>query len=159
MLPALVGLCLVVRSAAAEPRSCVRVFEAAKHDLIANGFQPTSDHDTEKWMLVDGNEIEASMELEMGGADSAHIGYWLTVEKSKPVKKTVDWHVSKHAVCCDDNHEASDNIIRFTWEKKTKTGFTATIVLDRFGDSLKETQNEANLFIAAARSAAEACMR
>jgi hypothetical protein len=156
---ALIALFVVSRTAAAEPRSCVRRFEAAKLELIANGFQPTSDHDTEKWLLLDGDETEASMSLEMGGADSAHIGYWVTVEKSSTVAKAADWHVQKRALCCDDNHEASDHIIRFTWEKRTRGGFIAHIVLDRFGDSLKESQDEANLFLAAARRAAEDCLR
>jgi hypothetical protein len=157
--PLLIGVCVVARTAAAEPPSCVQNLEDAKQDLIDNGFAPTSDHDTEKWLLVDGDATEASMQLEMGGADSAHIGYWLTVEKGTPIKKAVDWHVSKHLVCCDDNHEKSDNVIRFTWEKKTNSGFTATIVLDRFGGFLEESQNEANLFVAAAKAAAEACIR
>jgi hypothetical protein len=156
--PVLIGLLVLARSAAAEPRSCVRRFEAAKRDLIAHGFHPTSDHDTAKWLVVDGDATEASMGLEMGGADGPHIGYWVTVAKANKVTKAADWHVRKRALCCDDNHEADDHIIQFTSEK-TKRGFIAQIVLDRFGDHLKETQDEANLFIAAARKAAEDCMR
>jgi len=155
---ALIGLLVLARTAAAEPRSCVRRFEAAKRELIASGFHPTSDHDTAKWLVIDGDATEASMGLEMGGADGPHVGYRATVAKSNAVAKVSDWHARKRALCCDDNHEADDHILRFTWEKKTNR-FTAQIVLDRFGDHLKETQDEANLFIAAARRAAEDCMR
>ena len=155
----LIGLLLLARTAAAETRSCVRRFEAAKRELIARGFHPTSDHDTAKWLVVDGKATEASMGLEMGGADGPHVGYWVTVEKANTLTKVADWHVRKRALCCDDNHEADDHIIRFTWEKQTNSGFIAQIVLDRFGDYLTETQDEANLFIAVARRAAEDCMR
>jgi hypothetical protein len=155
----LIGLLVLARTAAAEPRSCVRRFEAAKRELIASGFHPTSDGDTAKWLIVDGDATEASMGLEMGGADGPHVGYWVTVDKSSTVTKAADWHLRKRRLCCDDNHEADDHIIRFTWEKKTNRGFIAQIVLDRFGDHLNETQDEANLFIAAARRAAEDCMR
>ena len=154
-------VCLVVlaHSAAGEPRSCVRRFEAAKHELIARGFHPTSDRDTEKWLVVGGDASEAFMGLEMGGADGPHIGYRATVDRSDVARKASDWHLRKRALCCDDNHEADDHIVRFTWEKKTKRGFTAQIVLDRFGDHLKETQREADLFIATMRRAAEDCLR
>ena len=155
---AVIGLLFLARAAAAEPRSCIRRFQAAKRELIASGFHPTSDHDTAKWLVVDGDATEASMGLEMGGADGPHIGFLAAVEKSNTVTKPAAWHSRKRALCCDDNHESDDHIIRFTWEK-TKRGFTAQIVLDRFGDYLKETQDEANLFIAAARRAAEDCMR
>jgi hypothetical protein len=157
-VPALIGLLVLARTAAAEPPSCVRRFEAAKRELIASGFHPTSDHDTAKWLVVDGDATRAAMSLEMGGADGPHVGYWVTVEKSNKVTKVADWDFHKRALCCDDNHESDDHIIRFAWEKKNR-GFIAKIVLDRFGDHLKESQQEANLFIAAARRAAEDCMR
>ena len=158
-LPAVISLLVLARTATAEPRSCVRRFEAAKLELIANGFQPASDYDSATWLVVDGDETEASMGVEIGHADGAHIGFWVTVAKSKTATKAADWHLRQHAVCCDDNHEASDHIIQFTWEKTTKRGFSAHIVLDRMGDYLKVTQDDADLFIAAARRAAEDCMR
>lgn len=155
---ALMGLLVLARTAGAEPRSCVRRFEAAKRELIANGFHPTSDQDTAKWLVVDGDATEASMGLEMGHADGPHVGYWVTVTKSNKVTKVADWHLRKRALCCDDNHEADDHIIQFTWER-TNRAFVAQIVLDRMGDHLKETQDDANLFISVVRRAAEDCMR
>ena len=155
----LIGLLVVARAAAGEPRSCVRRFEAAKLELIANGFEPTSDHDTAKWLVVDGDATVASMSLEMGTADGPHVVFSVTVETSNVKTKAADWHGSKRALCCDDNHEADDHIIQFRWVKMTNRGVTAEIVLDRMGDYLKETQPDANLFIAAARRAADDCMR
>ncbi|HEY0252031.1 MAG TPA: hypothetical protein VGC41_10915 [Kofleriaceae bacterium] len=146
-------------SAAADPRSCVRRFETAKATLIAGGFHPTADGDTAKWLVVDGDATEATMGLVMGGADSAHIAYSVSVEKSSSKKaRSSDWRLRKRALCCDDNHEASDHIVRFTWEKTSARGVVAQIVLDRFGDDLKTTQHEADLFIAEARRAAEDCL-
>ena len=146
-------------SAAADPRSCVRRFEAAKAALIAGGFHPTADRDTAKWLVVEGDASEAMKGLEMGGADSAHVGYWVSVAKSTTTPSAADWHLRKHTLCCDDNHEASDHIVRFTWEKTTARAVVAQIVLDRFGDDLKATQHEADQFIAEARRAAEDCLR
>lgn len=149
----LVVLVLLAGPAAAD---CVTRLEAAKAALIADGFHPTRDGDTEKWLVVSGDANEASMGVEMGGADSAHTGYWVSIERTPA--KPADWHGRKRALCCDDNHEASDHIIRFTWEKSTRHG-VAHIQLDRFGDDLKASQHEADLFIAAARRAAEDCLR
>jgi hypothetical protein len=150
-------IAVLAGSAAADPRSCVRRFEAAKAALIASGFHPTADRDTAKWLSVEGDASEATMDLVMGGADSAHTGYSVSVEKS--LARPSDWHLRKRALCCDDNHEASDHIVRFTWEKTTRRGLVARIVLDRLGDDLKATQHEADLFRAEARSAAEDCLR
>jgi len=136
---------------------CVTRVEAAKATLIENGFRPTADGDTATWLRVDGDAHEASMGVEMGGADSAHTGYWLSVQRSSA--KPADWHLRKRMLCCDDNHEASDHIVRFLWEKTTRRGLTARIQLDRFGDDLKASQREADLFIAEARRAAEDCLR
>lgn len=154
----LVALVLLGGTATADPRSCGERLEAAKAALIAKGFRPTTDGDTQKWLVVTSDADEASMGLTMGGADSAHTSYWVTIEH-KSGDKPADWHGHKKALCCDDNHEASDHIIRFTWEKTSKRGATAVIELDRFGDDLGGTQHEADLFMAEARRAAEACLR
>ena len=158
-LAAVLALATLGGTAAADPPACVRRFEAAKAALVTAGFQPTADHDTAKWLAVDGDADHATLGVEMGGADSAHTGYWVSVERSAVKARASDWHLRKRALCCDDNHEASDHIIRFTWEKTTKRGLVARIMLDRFGDALKATQPEADLFIGAARLAAEDCLR
>jgi hypothetical protein len=156
---AAVGLLIIATTANAAPRSCVKRLEAAKLELIANGFAPTTDGDTAKWLTVDGDETEADMSIVMGYADGPHTSFYVSVEKATKPVKAADWHGSKRALCCDDNHETEDHIVEFTWQKTTKRGVTATIVLDRFGDDLKTTQPEADVFITAARRAAEDCLR
>ncbi|HEY4058488.1 MAG TPA: hypothetical protein VGM39_17870 [Kofleriaceae bacterium] len=156
---ALLAVLVLAPTASAQPRSCVRRLEAAKLELIANGFAPTTDGDTEKWLTVDGDETEASMGMAMGYADGPHTSFEVNTTKAEKSAKPSGWRVRKRALCCDDNHEASDHIIRYTWEKTSKRGVTATIILDRFGDTLKATQAEADVFITTAKRAAEDCLR
>lgn len=153
----------------AEPRAepsafnaarCLQRVEDARQELLRRGFHPTTDGDTARWLQVAWEGDVLSMSLVMrAAADGAQTGFFLALAPAKRSGATV-WRLGKRALCCDDNHERSDNIVEHRWSRRG-AGEEAEVSVHTIALALRDPEHRKvlDLFVEVGRRAADDCLR
>jgi len=142
------------------PPACLKRFERGREELIERGFAPTTDKDTQRWLVIDqsGSSVHLSLQMRTS-ADGAATFYTAYVQRPRRGFAPSPWRVHRGPYCCDEHASREDHLFEHRWSRASN-GLQATVSVVEFEAARndRETVRWRDMFARVTRAMADDCL-